>query len=257
MKKAKKIIWGIVILALVLIIGAVVVIGLCFDKIVKAGVQTVGPKIVQVPITVDTINLSLLTGSAKVKNFVIGNPEGYKTPFAISVGLASVSINPLTVLSDKIIVRSIEIKNPEITFEGGLGGNNLGKIMDNVNEVVKSGGPATTNTNAAAKSKPAKKIEVDDFIITGAKVHGTLVLFGGKEVTLPSLLIPDIHLKDLGKGNAGLTPTDLTRAVLQAITSATMKTVSNAAENIGKNMGNLGKQGLNQIKSGIGGLFGK
>jgi hypothetical protein len=255
MKKAKKIIWAIVILALVLIISAVAVIGLRLDKIVKAGVETIGPKIVHVPITVDTINLSLLTGSAKVKNFVIGNPDGYKTPFAIRVGSASVGVNSLTVLSDKIVVRSIEIHNPEITFEGGLGGNNLGKIMDNVNEVAKSGGPATTNS--AAKAKPAKKIEVDDFIITGAKVHGTIVLFGGKEVALPSLLIPDIHLKDLGKGGAGLTPTDLTRAVLQAITSATMKTVSNAAADIGKNMGTLGKQGLNQIKSGFGGLFGK
>jgi hypothetical protein len=255
MKKAKKIIWVIVILALVLIISAVAVVGLCLDKIVKAGVENVGPKIVQVPVTVDTINLSLLTGSAKVKNFVIGNPDGYKTPFAISVGTASIGVNSLTVLSDKIVVRSIEIHNPEITFEGGLGGNNLGKIMDNVNEVSKSGGPATTN--AAAKAKPAQKIEVDDLIITGAKVHGTVILFGGKEVTLPSLLIPDIHLKDLGKGNAGLTPTDLTRAVLQAITSATMKTVSNAAADIAKNMGTLGKQGLNQIKSGLGGLFGK
>lgn len=253
----KKILWGIGILVLVLIVVAVLVVGVFLDKIVKTGVETVGPKIVQVPITLDEVKLALLTGSARVKGLIVGNPEGYKTPFAISIGTASVGVNPLTVLSDKIVVRSVEVHNPEITFEGGLGGNNLGKIMDNVNAVAQAGGPPSTKKTATAGNKPAKKIEVDDLLITGAKVHGTLVLFGGKEITLPSLPLPDIHLTNLGKGSDGLTPTDLTRVVLQAITSTTLKTVSNAATDAGRNMGNIGKQGLNQIKSSLGSLFGK
>jgi uncharacterized protein involved in outer membrane biogenesis len=194
----------------------------------------------------------LLTGSAKVKGLVVVNPDSYKTPNAISVGLAEVGVNPLSVLSDKIVVRSIHVESPEITFEGGLGGNNLSKIMDNVNATAQNGGPATTNT--AAKTKPAKKIEVDDFLITGAKVHVSLTGLGGKEMTLP---LPDIHLTDLGKGGDGLTATDLTRAVLQAITTATVKAVANGATDIGKGVENLGGTGVNKLKQGIGGLFGK
>jgi uncharacterized protein involved in outer membrane biogenesis len=249
----KKIIWGVVILALVLVIGTVAVIGLFLDKIVKKGVETVGPKIVQVPITVDTINLSLLTGSAKVKSLVIGNPEGYKTPNAISVGLAEVGVNPFSIFSDKIVIRSIHVESPEITFEGGLGDSNLGKIMDNVDAVSKSGGPTPAAT-PDGKPKTSKKIEVDEFLITGAKVHVSLTALGGKEMTLT---LPEIHLTDLGKSSTGLTATELTRAVLQAITSATAKAVAANATDIGKGMINLGGTGVDKLKTGLGGLLGK
>jgi uncharacterized protein involved in outer membrane biogenesis len=253
--KTKKIVWSIGIVVLVLIVVTTLVVGLFLDKIVKTSIETIGPKIVQVPVKLDEIKLSLLTGSAKVKGLVVSNPEDYKTPFAISVGTASVGVNPFSVFSDKIVVRSIVVDSPEITFEGGLGGNNLGKIMDNVDAVSRSGGPAPA---AAAKPggtpKPAKKIEVDDFLITGAKVHVSLTGFGGKEMTLP---LPPIHLTNLGKGSDGLTATDLTRAVLQAITSATIKAVASGATDIGKGVENLGGAGVDKIKSGLGGLFGK
>jgi len=207
--------------------------------------ETVGPKITQVSIKVDAVNLSLLTGSARVKGLVVGNPEGYKTPQAISVGSATVSVNPFSVLSDKIVVRSVRVEAAEITFEGGLGGNNLSKIMDNVNAIAKTG----------------RKIEVDDFLITGAMVHVNLTGMSGKEMTLP---LPDIHLTNLGQGNAGITATDLTRRVLGAITAATVKVVASATTDIGKGAGNWGRdagkavgQDMNKITKGIGGLFKK
>src|ERR1035441_8166480 len=107
MKKAKKILLGIVIGLLVLIVVAVIVVGLFLGKIVKAGVERVGPKITQTTLTVDAVDLSLLTGSATVKNLVVGNPSGYTAPNAISVVLTAVSVSPMTVLSDKIVIKSI------------------------------------------------------------------------------------------------------------------------------------------------------
>ncbi|HEY1719439.1 MAG TPA: hypothetical protein VGH42_14260 [Verrucomicrobiae bacterium] len=255
MYKSNKVFWSVIAGLIALIIAAVIVTALFLDKIVKKGVETVGPQITKVSVTLDEVHLGVLTGSAKVKNLVIGNPDGYKTPNAISIGLAEVGVDPTSIFSDKIIVHTIRVESPEITFEGGLGGNNLSKIMDNVNGVAKSGGPAPASTTTG--SKPARKIEVDDLLITGAKVNGTLILFGGKEVPIPSLQLPDIHLTDLGKGSDGLTATDLTRAVLSAITTATIKVVGSDATDIGKGAENLGKGGVNQIKNGLGGLLGK
>jgi hypothetical protein len=165
-------------------------------------------------------------------------------------------------LSDKIIIRTVHVEAPEITFEGNpLGKNNLGDIMENVNAIAKSGGPPSTNATTKAGGKPAQKIEVDDFLITGAQVHVSLTGLGGREMNLP---LPDIHLTNLGRGGDGLTPTDLTRAVLSAITSATIKAVASAATDLGKGVENLGKgagknvgEDVNKIKKGIGGLFGK
>ena len=69
--------------------------------------------------------------------------------------------------------------------------------------------------------------------------------------------LPDIELKNLGKGPDGITATDLTRAVLDAITTAALKAVENGATNIGKGAEKLGGTGVNRLKQGIGGLFGK
>ncbi len=251
MRKLKKIILIAVVGLLVLAVIAVIVVGLSLGTIVKTGVNTVGPKLTQTTLNVEGVDVSLLSGSAKIKNLVIGNPEGYKAPNAISVGLAAVSVAPMSVLSDKIVVKSIRVESPEITFEGNpLGANNLKKLQENVNAAAASLQSPATNQPAktGAPAKPAKKLEVDDFLITGAKIH-----YG----TGPTLPLPDIHLTDLGKGPDGITPVELTKDVLSEVVSGTLKAVGTAAVNVGKDAtkavgGNVGK-----VTSGIGGLFKK
>jgi len=254
MKKAKKIFWSLTIGVLVLLIVAVVVVALNLDRIVKTGVETVGPKITGVSITLDEVHIGLLTGSARVKGLLIGNPEGYKATNAVSIGLAEVGVNPFSVLSDKIVVRSIHVVAPEITFEGNplTGNNNISKIMDNLDDASKSAAAAPATSNAAAK--PAKKIEVDDFLISDAKVH-----FNG--LTLP---LPPVHLTGLGQGPDGITATDLSKQVFSELTKAVIKAVVNSANDLGKGVENLGKNAgktatdsVNKITKGIGGLLGK
>jgi uncharacterized protein involved in outer membrane biogenesis len=181
-----------------------------------------------------------------LNDFVIGNPEGYTGTNAISVGKVAVSAAPFSVLSDKIVVKSIEVRSPEINFEGNpLGANNLKKIMDNVNAFT---GAATkpTDTNAPVQTgaaKPAKKLEIDNFLITGAKVH-----FNG--ATLP---LPDIHLTNLGQGPDGITPAALVKEVLGQISTATLKAVAGSVGDAGKAIGGE----ASKLGKSIGGLFKK
>jgi uncharacterized protein involved in outer membrane biogenesis len=242
-----------VAIVVAIVIGAIMA-ALTLDDIVKQGVETIGPKVTKVSVNLESVHIVLLTGSAQVTGLVVGNPEGYKAPQAISAGLAEVGVNPFSILSDKIVIRTIHVISPEITFEGGLSGNNLSKIMDNVEAFSKS--EAKSSTNAAAPetaSKSGKKIEVDDFLITGAKVHVRLTDFGGKEMTLP---LPDIHLMDLGKDSDGITAADLTRAVLKAITTATVKVVAAAGKDF-ENLGHDAAHDADKIKKNLGSLFGK
>ena len=259
----KKTLISIAIGLVVVVLLISVAIGIFISPIVKTGIETVGPKITQVSIKVRDVNVSLATGSASVQGLVVGNPKGYTTPEAIKLGAASVSLDPMSVFSDKIIVHKIHVKSPEITYDGGLGGSNLTKIMENVNAVAKAGGP---ETDKGAKSKPAPKLQVDDLLITGAKVHVNLkAVVVSQAITVP---LPDIHLTNLGKGPDGITPTELIRTVLSQITTATVKAVTETVTNSGKMIEGLGKDlskdlgkeakdGINTIKKGIGGLLGK
>lgn len=270
----KKIILGIVLVLILLLVIGVVLIGTHLGEIVKAGLETVGPKVTQTSLTVNSVNVSLVGGSAGVNGLVLGNPEGYKAPQAVSLGSAAVSLSPGSILSDKVVIHSIAVKDAEITFEGNpLGANNLTKIMDNVNAAT-AAGQSGTNAPAAApaapgEKKPGKKLEVDDFLITGAKVHANLTGLVSKEITLT---LPDIHFTDLGKGNDGITAADLTQKVLGQITADTVKALASSVTDLGKNAVDAAKGALqnaangsvtnvsdsvNQLKKGLGGLLGK
>jgi len=171
-----------------------------------------------------------------------------------------VRLDPKSVFSDKIIIHSIRIDSPEIFFEGGIGGNNLSKIMANVNA---SAGGRGTDTGAestptsAAQDKPAPKLQVDEFLITGAQTHVTLPGITSAPTTLT---LPEIRLIGLGQGAEGITAAELVQTVLEQLTATTFQEVAKSvpdAEDLLKNLPT--KEGaLEQLKTGIGGaLFGK
>lgn len=248
----------IIIFAVIILIG--VAVGFYLGPIVKYAIEEIGPKVAKVSVTVDDVGLSILSGQVSVKGLKVGNPQGFQTPEAISVGNVAVSMDPMSALSKKVLVHSIQVQSPEITFEGGLSGNNLKTIANNA--AASTPNPsASANASKGPGNSPAPNIEVDDLLIWGAKVHVHLTTLGGKGMTLP---LPDIHLKDLGKDTNGMTPAELTRAVLDAITKDTVKTVTASVSQLGKGVQNiLGSQGknvgsgVNSIANKVGGFFGK
>ena len=243
----KKIILGIGIGFVLVVVLVVVLAGFFLGNVVKAGMETVGPKVTLTALTVDAVNVSALTGSAGVSGLIIGSPEGYKATNTISVGKAAVSIAPLSVLSDKIVIKSVEVRDAVITFEGNpLGQNNLKQIMDNVNAFAAAlGGPADTNAPAQQPKEKAagKKLQVDSILITGAKVN-----FNGV-----SLALPDINLKNLGQGPDGITPVAVVQEVLSQVTTASLKAIASSVGDAGKA---IGKE-ASKIGESIGNLFKK
>ncbi len=252
MKKIKSLLIIAAIALVVLVVIVAVVVGANLGRIVKVGIETVAPKITQTAVTVDSVDLSLLSGGAGIHGLVVGNPTGYAATNAISMDKASVSVSPGSLLTDKIVVKSIEVIAPQITFEGNpFGKNNLTDLLANV-----KGAPTTNETTqtASGATKPAKTLEVDDFLISGAKVHVQLTGIINKSL---DLTLPDIHLTDLGKGTDGITAAELTQDVLKEVISATIKSVVEAASSI-TNVGGKAITGtVDKLKSGLGGIFGK
>lgn len=240
----KKILIGTGAGLLVVIAAVVIIVGFFLGDVIKAGMETIGPKVTQTTLTVDSVHVSILTGSGGVNGLILGNAAGFKSTNAISVGKAAVSVAPFSVLGDKIVIKSVEVRDAEINFDGNpLGANNLQKIMDNVTAFT--GGPQdkTAGTNAPGAPKPAKKLQVDDFLIVGAKVH-----FNG--VVLP---LPDIHLANLGQGPDGITPAALIQEVLGQVTAASIKTVVASAGDATKALGGE----ASKLGKSLGGLFKK
>jgi uncharacterized protein involved in outer membrane biogenesis len=231
----KKILLGVGIGFVVVVIAVLLVVGFFLGDVVKAGMEAVGPKVTQTTFTVESVGVHPLMGSVNLNNFVLGNPQEYlaKATNCITVGKVAISVAPLSALADKMIVKNVEVQDAEIFFQGNpLGANNLKKIQDNVNAFVGS----QPNPNAPVPvggQKPGKKLEVDNLLVSGAKVH-----FSGTTLTLP-----DIHLSNLGTGPDGITPAELFKDVLSEVTTGTLKAVGSSlggdASKIGKSLSGL------------------
>jgi len=258
----KKILVRICIALVVLVVLAVLAVHFFLDGAVKRGVETVGPKLTKTEVKLAGVHISILSGSGKVKGLIVGNPDPYKTPFSISVGTATLELKPGSLLSDKLVIRTVNVESPEITFEGGLSGNNLSKILANLNEATSgSGGTNVAGATPKEEKKANKKLEVDDFTITGAKLTANITDLGGKSL---SITLPTIHLSNLGTGPEGITVTELTKEVISAIEKESVKAVSSSAGDIGKAAENLTKGlgknaggAVSNVTQGIGNLFKK
>ena len=122
--------WILVLLAsvLIMVIGAVL-LGSNLGKVIKTGIENFGPKMTQTTVTVNSVDLSPTSGSGSIRGLVIGNPAPYQEPFALRLSEVTLAIDPSSILSDKIVIKSLKIINPEITLEGGLSDNNLKKLL--------------------------------------------------------------------------------------------------------------------------------
>jgi uncharacterized protein involved in outer membrane biogenesis len=261
----KKLIIRLLIALVVIVILGVVAVGLFLDGAIKKGVETFGPRLTKVDIKLESVSLSLLSGAGTIKGLVVGNPEGFKTPSAIRVGTATLALKPGSLLSDKIVIKTIEVQGPEITYETDLTHDNLSTILANVREATGSGGqiePAKPQQPAQPQpAKPARKLEVDKFDITGGRIHVSATGLLQGTATIP---LPDIHLKDLGTGPDGITPAELTKLVLEAIQNGAAQAASGAVTDtskgavyLSKDPGSLRTNPVDTVTKGLGGFLKK
>ena len=252
----KKLIRILIVLVLLLVVAGVIAF-LFLGTIVKRGVEKVGPMVTKTQVKLDSANISVFSGSGELKGFVIGNPEGYKTPQAIKVGTMAVSIVPGSILKEKKHIRSIKVEGPEITYETDLKGSNIGKLLDNV------GGSAEQDKKAPTKEQQTSKtkLQVDEFVITGAKVQVSASVMGVPGTAYDqAITLPEIRLKDLGQGEDGITPAELSKRVLAVVLDETVKAVgANAGKlkDAGKALGTGAVDELKKSGSGIGDLLKK
>jgi len=243
----KKWIVRIAIGLVVLLVATVCIVFFSLNSVVKKGVELVGTEVTKTEVKLGTARIFVFTGSGELSDFSIGNPEGFSTNHpAIKVGSVKLSIKPSSLFLDVIEVDEINVQAPEITLEGKLGGSNLGKIMDNLKSV---GG--ASNSAPAAKSEKAKKeknIFIKDLVVNGGKIRVTLTVIGGKGATV---LLPPIHLQNIGTQDKGVTVIEASRQILQQILSEAIKASAQGANELGKGLKDAGSGVVDQAGKAV------
>lgn len=183
---------------------------LFLDGIVKKGIETVGTQVAKVEVKLDDVGVSVFTGKGALRGLQVANPKGYRAPAAVKVGQALVVLKPLSVFSERVVVRSVVVQETEIHYEQRDGKANLDVIQASVESAL---------PDRDKNAKPEKKLQIDSLVIRNAKVH----VYGDRPDEPPTVLtLNEIHLKDLGQGPEGITGAELTRKLTAAVIKDTL-----------------------------------
>lgn len=206
MKKTLLITVGVIAAAL---IAAVALVVTRLDSIITKAINTYGPGIAGTEIRIDGVRVSFLSGEATVKNFLLGNPKGYRSAHAAAVASISVDLDIGSLLQDTIVVKRIEVVEPDIIYEKRGGTDNFKTIARHAEQKAKEAGLAAGENG---REKPGKKLLIREFILKGGRVtlHTPDLPSGAA-----SAAIPDMHLRNVG-GN-GAEPSAVFSRILAAL----------------------------------------
>jgi uncharacterized protein involved in outer membrane biogenesis len=239
-KRIAKILGGVIIVVLILLICVIAAI----NPIVKTAVPAIGSKVTGTEVKLGDCDISVLRGSLELKDLSIGNPEGYNTPTMMSVGKIYVKVNLFSVLSDTIQVNKVEIVDPEITYEVGLGNSNVGTLLEHLSKPAEpeaeEAKPEEETKQAEVEEEPAakeggKKVVIDEVVVSGGSVHLSAKLMQGTALPIP---LPTITLNDIGKAedenaeDEGVSIAEATGDILKSICTSAVDVAGKAWEGI-------------------------
>ena len=260
MKRGLAIGGGIVVV-LILVIG----VGGYFllsnlGSIVVAAVERYGSEVTQTQVSLADAEVDITSGKGALSGLKVGNPSGFQTDSAISLGEIAVKLDTGSVTEKTIVVTEIAVTQPEVTYEVGATGSNIDAIRQNVEAFAAAqggggGGGGTSGgdqptADGGADGGAERKLVIDDLYIRGGTVKVSATFLEGETL---SAVLPEIHLTDIGKDTGGATPQQVVERIVAALGDETGKVIA------GMNLDALrqGAEGaVNAITEGAGGAVG-
>ena len=244
--------WTLGVLA-VLLVAAL----LLRDVLIEHAVRHIGSMATGTPVEIASFRSSLFSGRVEIAGFKVGNPEGYLGD-AIVLEKVVVQLQPLSLLSEKIVVDEINIQGMEVDFEVTLTGNcNLLDIQHNIEafagldkaEKGKDAKPKPEEESSAAQ----KQVVIRLFKVSGTKVNVSSALLN----TVVSMPLPGVELTDVGDGKPfGETLNTLFLELLASIANGGSALGINSAnfKALGDAFGQAGDSAIKAISDGGGAI---
>ncbi|MFH1805034.1 MAG: hypothetical protein ABID63_09115 [Pseudomonadota bacterium] len=232
----KKILIGLTVIVLLVVAGLVYVY-VNLDSIVKSTIEEAGKRVTLADVSVDSVSIETTQNSASISGLVIGNPDGFKTDEAFSLGMIRVRIDGSTLTSNTIRIEEVVIESPRVTYELAQNTSNIATIQRNVESFVArmSGGAGSSQTTSGEGDT---KIIIDNLYVRGGAVNVSAAILDGRSL---SSGLPDLHLKDIGKQDGGATPAQVAEEVITALNGAVFKSVASLnVDGLLQGVGDLG-----------------
>ena len=214
-------------------------------NLVRAGVNRIGPTVLQAPVVLEEATLAPFSGVGTLTDLRIGNPEGWSKADALRISRVQLDVRPFSVFDDPVIIRELDIEKVDIHYETKIIASNISDLLKNAEKSLGVKGPETKTP----EGKPIRLI-VHKLVLRG----GTVTLSaGGQAMTIP---MPEINLVDLGVKEGGLTPPQLGFAIMRSVTASVVSASTKALGPLGGTTGAAAAEGARQIGEAIKGFLG-
>lgn len=207
------------------VVVAVVVAGIAYvytnlDEIVRTAIEDSGSRVTKVDVTLGGVQLDLTNGQGSLENLVVGNPTGFNTDHAFSLGGVSVSVDPTTLNSDTITIKEVVVAAPNVIYELSGSNSNIRTIQDNVEAFTKT---MSSGEEASSESSEGPKLVIENLYVRDGEVAVSADFLEGRKT---GISLPTIHLTDIGKDSGGATPAEVAAKVISAVNKSVIGTIS-------------------------------
>ncbi len=197
-----------ILVALLVIIAALMWLFFAqMGSVVKVGIEAAGAEALKVPVKLEKVSLSPWSGRASLEDLEIGNPEGFATPHAVRIRQIDLVLDLDRSEEKLLVIKELILDGLEVNAESSASGSNLARIIENIRQSP----PATA---AAPNAQPDVKFLAEQVFIRGIRVTAS---------SSSAVTVPDQQLSALGAETGGITPAQLTAAILEKVNAEALK----------------------------------
>ncbi len=235
MKKGSKVLVAIAVLAIV-VIGAIFFLVTNIDSLVKRGIEKYGSRATGTKVDVASVKIGLREGTGSVSGLSIGNPKGFTTPRAFSLGNITIDLDTGSITGDPIVIDELTVSAPKVIYEINKSGKaNINEIKDNL------AGPKKTEPSKAEEKGEGKKILIRRLVVEQGEVEIHIAAKPGEPL---SAKMERIELLNVG-GEGGSTPGEIADQLVRPMTEKAIKAAMQAG--VGSYLG----QEAERLKEGV------
>lgn len=250
-----------ILLLLVAIVGGVLYYVLNnLGGIIETTIEDFGSEATKTEVALTSVDLSLAEGSAALNGLTVGNPTGYSSSDAVSLGRINVAVDLDSLQScgatgcDVITLKSVDVESPKILYELGQGGNNLETIQKNVEAYT----AALSSGSSSGSSSSGTKLIIDRLSIRDGQIA---VRRGDSKIA--DVPLPTITMTKIGASQGGAEPGEIASIVVGRLMQASLGAVATAgiqgllggAGDVVDDAGGLLKDGGKKAGDKIKGIF--
>lgn len=239
----KWLIRGVLVLLAIVVLVVLIAI-LAIDSLAKTGITKATTYATGCKTTLGKAHIGIMSGQASLTTLDIANPEGFQSPYFLSLGQGDVEVTLGSLMSDKVEVPLISLAALHMTLESRDGENNYDVILENLKKISSGKDEKEEEPQKQEPAKEGKQFAIHEIVITDIKVDAEIHTLGGESKKIP-IEIPKIQLSYDSEQGAQL------EDVMGIIIAAVFKAV---VANAGDLLPSVMIGGLQDGLSGIGNL---